>query len=476
VRRHVAAAWSLARLPLVAAATVLLFFLAWIGLRASMAGFEPDVLPRAADASLGARILVIAPHPDDETLACGGLIHQAVAGGRLVRVVLLTNGDGFRRIVGGYRVHGDHDASDAFVRLGTARAAEATAALGVLGVPASDVTFLGYPDGSLRDLLTSDWQDGVGLGAPNGCRAVPYPFALSPGSPYSGADLASDLAHVIADAAPTTVIYPDAEDENDDHRTTNAFVTLALDQAGFTGARYTYLVHRGHFPFPWSYVPAGRLAPPPVLYGAGGTWLSYHLDLVTPHVKEKALESYRSQRKAMEPFLAAFIRRNELLATYRPTSSAPTTASAPSPDVARMPGVVVRDPARDSIGRLLNASADIREVALVRGTRTVWVGLRAQDDLAPGVTYRIGLRVLRHDRTVGRLDLDVSGKTVRVADGDSATIAAAGKPPLTAHARTLWVSLPASVFSGAAECLLTGEARSGRTVFDRTAWRPVLLP
>ena len=40
------------------------------------------------------RILIIAPHPDDEVLACGGLIQQALALGDSVWVVYVTAGDG----------------------------------------------------------------------------------------------------------------------------------------------------------------------------------------------------------------------------------------------------------------------------------------------------------------------------------------------------------------------------------------------
>ncbi|MEE4211373.1 MAG: PIG-L family deacetylase [Parvularcula sp.] len=38
-------------------------------------------------------ILVLAPHPDDETLGCGGLIAAAVEHGVVVKVVFLTNGE-----------------------------------------------------------------------------------------------------------------------------------------------------------------------------------------------------------------------------------------------------------------------------------------------------------------------------------------------------------------------------------------------
>jgi LmbE family N-acetylglucosaminyl deacetylase len=39
------------------------------------------------------RLLVVAPHPDDETLGCGVLIQQVLAVGGVVRVLLLTDGD-----------------------------------------------------------------------------------------------------------------------------------------------------------------------------------------------------------------------------------------------------------------------------------------------------------------------------------------------------------------------------------------------
>jgi LmbE family N-acetylglucosaminyl deacetylase len=40
------------------------------------------------------RAIVIAPHPDDEVLACGGLIQRALVVGASVWVVYVTSGDG----------------------------------------------------------------------------------------------------------------------------------------------------------------------------------------------------------------------------------------------------------------------------------------------------------------------------------------------------------------------------------------------
>ena len=41
------------------------------------------------------RLLVLSPHPDDETLGAAGLIRRVVKAGGTVRVVLLTSGDAF---------------------------------------------------------------------------------------------------------------------------------------------------------------------------------------------------------------------------------------------------------------------------------------------------------------------------------------------------------------------------------------------
>src|SRR3954451_20581648 len=42
-----------------------------------------------------ADVLVVAPHPDDDVLGAGGVIQQALAIGKSVVVVFMTNGDGY---------------------------------------------------------------------------------------------------------------------------------------------------------------------------------------------------------------------------------------------------------------------------------------------------------------------------------------------------------------------------------------------
>jgi LmbE family N-acetylglucosaminyl deacetylase len=84
-------------------------------------------------------IVVLAPHPDDESLACGGLIAEARAGGRRVIVVFVSDGTG------------SHPNSVAYppVLLKALREEEAKHACTELGVGEEDLLFLGLPDRSV---------------------------------------------------------------------------------------------------------------------------------------------------------------------------------------------------------------------------------------------------------------------------------------------------------------------------------------
>jgi N-acetylglucosamine malate deacetylase 1 len=113
-----------------------------------------------------ARILVVAAHPDDETLGAGGTIPRHVARGDEVLVCLLSDGVGAR-----------HDQSDMQRRC-------AEKACGVLGV--SDVVFCDLPDQGL---------DGVPL-----------------------LDVIRPIEQCIQDFGPQIVYTHYLEDVNQDHR------------------------------------------------------------------------------------------------------------------------------------------------------------------------------------------------------------------------------------------------------------------
>jgi len=86
--------------------------------------------------------LIMAPHADDETLGCGGVIAAKTDRGDPVTVVFLTDSAGS---------HPGHPALTPGV-LAATRRQEARAALGELGVDAAQIHFLDAPDGRLDRL------------------------------------------------------------------------------------------------------------------------------------------------------------------------------------------------------------------------------------------------------------------------------------------------------------------------------------
>ena len=54
--------------------------------------FAEPTSPRLASCPDGDRLLVFAPHPDDEIIGCGGVLLNAIEAGRDVQVVYVTDG------------------------------------------------------------------------------------------------------------------------------------------------------------------------------------------------------------------------------------------------------------------------------------------------------------------------------------------------------------------------------------------------
>lgn len=88
---------------------------------------------------MGRPATVFAPHPDDETLACGGTVIKKSRAGASVSLVVMTDGRGSHRALM------DED------RLGEVRAREAEAAAARLGIAPGRVHLLGFPDRGLGD-------------------------------------------------------------------------------------------------------------------------------------------------------------------------------------------------------------------------------------------------------------------------------------------------------------------------------------
>jgi LmbE family N-acetylglucosaminyl deacetylase len=162
------------------------------------------------------RVMLFAPHPDDESLAAGVFLQRAVAAGAQVRVVYATDGERNcwpQRVLERKVRLRETDRQ----RWGLRRQQEALAALRVLGIGPDEVEFLSLPDQGVTDLLLQ------------GCAST-----------------LARLARTIENGAPTHLLLPSPADTHPDHSALAILLGLALERyvAARPGVmRLHYLVH-----------------------------------------------------------------------------------------------------------------------------------------------------------------------------------------------------------------------------------------
>lgn len=269
----------------------------------------PNRLPATPAPGAGERILVVAPHPDDEALCCAGYVQRALASGAQVSVVWITSGDAFeldavvveRTLAPGHR---------AMRRLAATRMREALAAATRLGIAADQRWFLGYPDRGIRHLLT-DFQARPYRSPYTAAAAVPYAEALAAGTAYEGRWLERDLQQIIERVQPTRVLAPSPLDQHPDHAAVGELVQRLMSARTASASVLYWIVHGGHrWPVPRRYAPTTPLQPPPHARTLG--WSSWPLTPAERDTKLAVLRLYASQWEIMRPFMAAFARGNEL--------------------------------------------------------------------------------------------------------------------------------------------------------------------
>lgn len=235
-------------------------------------------------------LLVVSPHPDDETLCCAGVIQRVLAAGGHASIVWITSGDGSALsmlIVEKSPLMTREKMHDLAAR----RMREARTATALLGVQSTQQFFLGYPDGGISKLLNDN-------------------------------RLERDFAAVLDRAHPTLILAPSPEDTHPDHRASGLLTIQTLTRRGeLAQARY-WIVHGGEgWPSPRGYMPGIPLNTPPT--GARLAPTPFALTGAEETRKRQAIDAYQSQMQVMSPFLLAFVRTTELYSSS-PTSTTPT--------------------------------------------------------------------------------------------------------------------------------------------------------
>jgi LmbE family N-acetylglucosaminyl deacetylase len=170
-------------------------------------GIDPHSPPIQCELPEGKRLLVLAPHPDDESIGCGGLIAKWLADGREALVVFLTNGamgSQEARRAGGEGAQ-QRDAQSRLIEL---RRAEALQAMQALGGARS--IFLDFPDGEVPKFLEG---------------------------------LAEQLAGIMRSFSPDVVALPFVADRHPDHRATTPMLLRAIALSGSVSPAIVFLAY-----------------------------------------------------------------------------------------------------------------------------------------------------------------------------------------------------------------------------------------
>ena len=261
------------------------------------------------------RILILAPHEDDETLGTGGIIQKAISAGAAVRVVYLTYGDHNELAFMVYRKR-PWISPGVNEEMGEVRRREAVKAMAHLGLAEDNLVFLGYPDNGTLSIWKKHWGPAPPLHSIlTNTTSVPYPDAASYGRPYKGEEIVAAIEQQLLDFRPTRVFVTHPVDGNPDHRSYYLFLQVALLNLGSrlpSPVVVVYPIHMGPWPRPHWFQPDDYLAWPAHL--ADDRSPAWSFELPPDHVQRKyeAICIYKSQMSDCNYWLTTFARRNEL--------------------------------------------------------------------------------------------------------------------------------------------------------------------
>ncbi|MCR4337660.1 MAG: PIG-L family deacetylase [Candidatus Omnitrophica bacterium] len=265
------------------------------------------------------RILIFAPHPDDETIGTGGVIQEAVRLGIPIKVVYLTHGDSNRLSFLTYKKR-PILSKTGLQMMGDLRRDEAVAAMKSLGLKEDQLIFLGYPDLGTFRMFTQYWgsREPFTSGFAK-VSQVPYPNTYSPRALYVGENVLNDVKSIIVGFRPTKIFTTLLADMNGDHCALSLFLQVALWDLKKTiplPEVHSYLVHASGWPHPRGFHASAFLTPPIQLQKTLMRWAMFPLTDEQIQKKKDAVLRYKTQISYSRSYLLSFARKNELFGYY----------------------------------------------------------------------------------------------------------------------------------------------------------------
>jgi LmbE family N-acetylglucosaminyl deacetylase len=149
------------------------------------------------------KVIVFAPHPDDETFGCGGTMAKKISEGYEVLVVILTDGrNAFSSVL-------NVESNPSPEEVKHIRKGEATQAMNVLGLPIANLVFLEFYDGKLKAYEK---------------------------------EVKEKILEILEKFPPFEVYYPIERDGHPDHQVANRILRSCFNKPGLKPIRYQYSI------------------------------------------------------------------------------------------------------------------------------------------------------------------------------------------------------------------------------------------
>jgi LmbE family N-acetylglucosaminyl deacetylase len=451
----------------------------WVAIMAAAVPVRSQ-LPPMPEPHFGDRILVFAPHEDDEAIGAAIYMRRAIAAGASVHVCLMTAGEG-EELGAAFATRSPLPSRSAFVRLGHIRQRESIAALARIGLPKSHIIFLNYPCLGLTQLWSANNWSYDNLWTSRFTRTDHSPFenGLTPNAPFCGAAVLRDVETVLQKVRPTHVVTLHPSDVHPDHWPTYGFAKLALEDLRARSNApwprgcqvYTYLVHYPRWPVPWGYYPDLPLMPPAQIINLPvNHWLTLPESNDDVAVKNRMILTYRSQMARYDMLLRAFARRTEVFAKLDDISLTRLDLASQA---------VFMEPTGESRYLSEHPSVDIAEVGLWSDGENLQIRVKTAAPQTPRATLQVVMHVvnpapdspkaIQINYRMGQPAIVTSVSNNRAA----APIAALANCAVTDDDTTI-ITLPYGYIGNGRTLMI--DAMAGQARYDHSMTRTVLLP
>ena len=418
------------------------------------------------------RILILAPHPDDEVLGCGGIIQQALELNIPIRIVFLTYGDNNQWSFLVYRKH-PVLMPKAVQSMGLVRYNEALEAAKALGVSAEQLTFLGYPDFRTADIWYSHWgNQPPAKSMLTEVKAVPYANAFRPGAPYKGEEILQDLKTVLREFKPTKIFLSHPADHNSDHRSLYLFTRVALWDLGneLKPVLYPYMIHYKYWPMPRGYHPDRQIIPPDI-FKKDVSWQIYNLGIKEIGRKLSAIKQHRSQYDSSAKYLLSFIRSNELFGDFpavnlRPNVSKTFILAERKGDLRNIPEELIDEERAAFVG--------IEERSIFLENDNFVISIKLSRPLAETVGVSMYVFGYRDDCSFGEMPkIHIKFGALEHSIYDQNNKLALNNIEVERKAKEITIRIPLALLRNPQHILTSANTYIGTVPLDYTSWRTV---